>query len=55
MHLVDEVVGPELGVHLAAALDHQPRHAVGAQILTDPAHLHRLITVDHGRNPSESA
>jgi hypothetical protein len=40
-------------VHLAAALDHQPRHAVGAQILTDPAHLHRLTIVDHGRNASE--
>ena len=26
---------------------------MGAQILTDPAHLHRLITVDHGRNASE--
>jgi hypothetical protein len=53
VQLVDEVGGQELGVHLAAALDHQPRHAVGAQILTDPAHLQRLTTVDHRRNASE--
>jgi hypothetical protein len=53
VQLVDEVGDQELGVHLAAALDHQPRHAVGAQVLTDPAHLHRLSTVDRGRSASE--
>ena len=50
LQLVGEVVGQKLGVHLAAALDHQPLHAAGAEVLADPAHLDRLATVDHGRH-----
>src|SRR4029453_15999915 len=54
LQLVGEVVGQELGVHLAAALDHQPPPAAGAEVLADPAHLHRLATVDYGRHLSKS-
>ena len=50
LQLVDEVVGQELGVHLAAALDHQPLHAAGRKVAADPAHLHRVAAVhDRGR------
>ena len=54
LQLVGEVVGQELGVHLAAALDHQPLHAAVAEVLADPAHLDRLAAVDDGRHRPES-
>ena len=39
VQLVGEVGGQELGVHRAAALDHEPPHAAGVQVLADPAHV----------------
>ena len=47
LELVDQVVGQELGVHRAAALDHQPAYAAGVQVLGQVAHPHRLAAVDH--------
>ena len=40
LQLVDEVVGQELGVHDAAALDHEPLHAAVGEVLAEPAHPH---------------
>ncbi len=48
LQLVDEVVGEELGVHVAAALDHQPLHTAGGQVRAQPAHLDRVAPIDDG-------
>ena len=53
VQLVGEVGGEELGVHRAAALDHQPADAAGVQVLAHPPHVHGLAAVDHGRDRPE--
>ena len=54
LQLVDEVVGQELRVHLAAALDHQPLHAAIARGPSlSRAHLHGVAAVDDGRDRAE--
>ena len=53
VQLVGEVGGQELGVHRPAALDHQPVHAPGVQVLAHPSHVDRLAAVDHGRHAPE--
>ena len=50
LELVDEIVGQELGVHVAAAFDHQPLHAAFAEILAEAAHLDPRAAVDDGRH-----
>ena len=51
LQLVGQVGGEELGVHGAAALDHQPAYAARAQVLAHPAHVDRPAAVDDGGRP----
>ena len=50
VQLVGEVRGQELGVHPAAALDHEPAYAAVVEVLGQPRHVDRLAAVDHGRD-----
>jgi peptidoglycan/LPS O-acetylase OafA/YrhL len=52
LQLVDQVVGQELGVDDASALDHEPLHAAVGKVLAEPAHPHARATVhDRGHRP----
>ena len=53
VQLVGEVGGEELGVHRAAALDHQPADAACVEVLAHRAQVDRLTAVDDGGDPAQ--
>jgi uncharacterized membrane protein YbhN (UPF0104 family) len=54
VQLVDEPRGEELGVHRAAALDHQPAHSPAVQVRQHGRQVDRLATVHHGRHLADA-
>ena len=54
LQLVDEVLGEELRVHRAAALDHQPLDAPRGEVGAERAHLHAVAAVDDRRDRPET-
>ena len=55
LQLVGQVVGEELGVDDAAALDHQPPHAAVGEVVAQPAHPHAPPAVDDRRRRRRAA
>ena len=54
LQLVDDVLGEELRVDGAAALDHQPLDAARGEVAAERAHLHAVAAVDDGRDRPET-
>src|SRR3954447_15577899 len=53
LQLVDESGGEELGVHRAAALDHEAPYTPGGQVLGDQIQVDWVAAVDHGGHVAE--
>src|SRR3954447_21734477 len=53
LQLVDEPGGEELGVHRAAALDHQAPYAPGGQVSGHQIEVDWVAAVDHGGHRTE--
>ena len=53
VQLVGDVLGQELGVDGAAALDHQAAYAALVQVLAQPAHRDPVTAVDDGGDRAE--
>jgi uncharacterized membrane protein YbhN (UPF0104 family) len=53
VQFVDQAGGQKLGVHGAAALDHQPAHPADMQVRQHPVQVDGIAPVNDGRHPAQ--